>query len=129
MTLFTGTTGITGHQKIMPVHPAMVAHYRNNVETISNLLSEWLSQCGLISLGVEHENITKRQMKSHLTRLFKAKTDVFMLIYVGMSTIDGAWLFNDGTIEVGEIASIMEQISPDSRVFSGIFLVSSRLMV
>ena len=112
-----GATGMRSTQhKVIPIHPAMVDHYRSNLNIIFDLLSEWMEACGLISVGIEHERLTKRQVKSHLVKLFKMKTDVFVIVYVGMSAVDGAWLFKDGTLSLSQVLSIMDEHSPASQL-------------
>ena len=113
-----GTTGMRSTQnKVIPIHPAMVDHYRNNLNIIMDLLSEWINACGLSSVGIEYERLTKRQVKSHLVKLFKMRTDVFVIVYVGMSsTVDGSWIFKDGTLSITQILSIMNELSPASQL-------------
>ena len=107
---------ISTTKSVLPIPPAMIESYRNNLDTITNLLCNWLNDCGLISSGIIHENISKRMMNSQLKRLFKHKTDVFIVVYVGMSTLDGSWLFKDGVLNLNDVLQMMEETSPGSQL-------------
>ena len=41
---------------------------------------------------------------------------ILVTVYVGMSSEDGSWLFEDGQLSVNEVVSIMERYSPDSQL-------------
>ena len=55
-------------------------------------------------------------MKSQLIRLFKTKTDSFVIIYVGMSSSsDGSWLFPDGSLSFEEIIQLKDDFGQSDK--------------